>query len=85
MSHLAHGRQHPGLAVRVAVGADAEVHLLGVRRLLERLRDAENGVGRAHRHVGEARRRARPEYQDDFGQKSSLSRTKAANPSGFAT
>ena len=49
---LADGGQDVGLSLVVAVCANAEVDLLGVRVLLEGLSDAENGVGRALGHVG---------------------------------
>lgn len=49
---LADGGQDVGLSLVIAVCANTEVDLLGVRVLLEGLGDAENGVGRALGHVG---------------------------------
>ena len=45
--------EDPGLARRVAVGADANVDLFGVLAGLEGLGNAQNGIGRTHGDVGE--------------------------------
>mmetsp|Transcript_10049 Transcript_10049/g.28157 ORF Transcript_10049/g.28157 Transcript_10049/m.28157 type:complete len:219 (+) Transcript_10049:236-892(+) len=43
-----HGGQHPWLAARIAIGADADIDLLGIRAGFERFGNAQDGIGSAH-------------------------------------
>ena len=52
IDHLSDGGEDEWLSLVVAVGADAEVHLLGVGVLLEGLGHAQDGVGGTHLHAG---------------------------------